>query len=312
MTAQFMDTWQLPLGALLAVLAVGALWWWLGRRRARAAAAAPAAVALAARAAHTAPAPQPPRQPPPPPPPVPQQRQQPLPAAAPRTAEPAPLASHPPAVVAPAQPLRPVAPAAPVFPVARTQAVAPPPPVISPPPPAPPAPPRPAMPAQQPAQAAARPAAPAAAARVPPPAVGAVAGAGAGAGPLRLLLVDDSAVVRAKLRKLFEPAGYTLLLARDGREALALLADTACALMITDLEMPELDGVGLIAALQAQHQSAGVATMPILAITGHDNLQERLAQLPGIQGLYRKPWQDDELLGRVRALVGLPSTLALH
>jgi CheY-like chemotaxis protein len=168
------------------------------------------------------------------------------------------------------------------------------------------------MPAQQPAQAAARPAAPAAAARVPPPAVGAVAGAGAGAGPLRLLLVDDSAVVRAKLRKLFEPAGYTLLLARDGREALALLADTACALMITDLEMPELDGVGLIAALQAQHQSAGVATMPILAITGHDNLQERLAQLPGIQGLYRKPWQDDELLGRVRALVGLPSTLALH
>jgi len=169
------------------------------------------------------------------------------------------------------------------------------------------------MPAQQPAQAAARPAAPAApaaAARVPPPAVGAVAGAGAG--PLRLLLVDDSAVVRAKLRKLFEPAGYTLLLARDGREALALLADTACALMITDLEMPELDGVGLIAALQAQHQSAGVATMPILAITGHDNLQERLAQLPGIQGLYRKPWQDDELLGRVRALVGLPSTLALH
>ena len=144
---------------------------------------------------------------------------------------------------------------------------------------------------------------------VAPPAASA---ATTGSGPLRLLLVDDSAVVRAKLRKLFEPLGYSLVLARDGREALAILADTACALMITDLEMPELDGFGLIGALQAQPGAPGRPAMPILAITGHDNLQERLAQLPAIQGIYRKPWQDDELLQRVRSLIGRPNTMALH
>lgn len=50
-----------------------------------------------------------------------------------------------------------------------------------------------------------------------------------------LLLVDDSAVARAKLRKLFEGAGYQVHLACDGVEALALLQKGRYALMITDL-----------------------------------------------------------------------------
>jgi CheY-like chemotaxis protein len=145
------------------------------------------------------------------------------------------------------------------------------------------------------------------AAPTPPTAVGAAAPAAVPSAPL--LLVDDSAVVRAKLRKLFEAAGHRVVLARDGREALALLAQDRFALMVTDLEMPELDGIGLITALQAQTPPLA---MPILAITGHDNLQERLAQLPSIQGLYRKPWVDSELLERVRVLTAQPRPLALH
>ena len=47
----------------------------------------------------------------------------------------------------------------------------------------------------------------------------------AAAEPARLLLVDDSAVVRAKLAKLFEAAGYQIILARDGVEALERLAE---------------------------------------------------------------------------------------
>ena len=115
-----------------------------------------------------------------------------------------------------------------------------------------------------------------------------------------LLLVDDSAVVRAKLRRLFEPAGFTMALARDGVEALALLDQGRYALMVTDLEMPNLDGMGLIRALQAQPAHAD---MPILAITGHDNLQAQLHQLKAVTGIYRKPWVDDDLLGQVQALV---------
>lgn len=115
-----------------------------------------------------------------------------------------------------------------------------------------------------------------------------------------LLLVDDSAVVRAKLRRLFEPAGYRLALARDGEEALALLQAGRYGLMVTDLEMPRLDGVALVRAVQ---QQPGWAGMPVLAITGHDDLQAQLNQLQAVAGIYRKPWNDDDLLGHVQTLV---------
>ncbi len=123
-----------------------------------------------------------------------------------------------------------------------------------------------------------------------------------------LLLVDDSAVVRAKLRRLFEPAGYQVALARDGEEALALLQAGRYALLVTDLEMPRLDGVGLVRAVQLQ---PGLAAMPILAITGHDDLQAQLNQLQAVAGIYRKPWIDDDLLGHVQALVQ-PSMVPAH
>jgi chemosensory pili system protein ChpA (sensor histidine kinase/response regulator) len=115
-----------------------------------------------------------------------------------------------------------------------------------------------------------------------------------------LLLVDDSAVARAKLRMLFEPMGYRVHLARDGVEALAFLGKGRYGLMITDLEMPNMDGLALIGAVQGQVQTAA---MPILAITGHDDLQARLDECEQICGIYRKPWVDEDLTSHVAALV---------
>lgn len=120
-----------------------------------------------------------------------------------------------------------------------------------------------------------------------------------------LLLVDDSAVVRTRLRRLFQPAGYSLALAADGEAALTLLAEGRYGLLITDLEMPRLDGMGLIRAVLADPVHAG---MPMLAITGHDDLQAQLSQLHAAAGIYRKPWVDDDLLGHVQSLVA-PSLL---
>ena len=112
-------------------------------------------------------------------------------------------------------------------------------------------------------------------------------------------------MVRAKLRRLFEPAGYRIALAHDGAEALALLGQGRFALLVTDLEMPRLDGVGLIRATLALPACTG---MPILAITGHEDLQSQLNQLQAVAGIYRKPWIDDDLLGHVQTLVQ-PSAL---
>ena len=120
-----------------------------------------------------------------------------------------------------------------------------------------------------------------------------------------LLLVDDSAVARAKLRQLFEPQGYRVHLARDGVEALALLNKGHYGLMITDLEMPNMDGISLIGAVQRQ---AHTVIMPILAITGHEDLQARLDECQQICGIYSKPWVDRDLTSHVAALVTTRST----
>lgn len=123
-----------------------------------------------------------------------------------------------------------------------------------------------------------------------------------------ILLVDDSAVARAKLRRLFEPAGYQVHLACDGVEALAMLDKARYALMITDLEMPNMDGVTLInTCLQRPH----AAQMPILAISGHENLRAKFNECRRVSGVHRKPWVDDILLSHVGTLVGtLPARVA--
>jgi DNA-binding response OmpR family regulator len=120
-----------------------------------------------------------------------------------------------------------------------------------------------------------------------------------------LLVVDDSAVARAKLRRLFESAGYTVTVARDGIEALELLGKSRYALMITDLEMPNMDGVELIAAVSG---SLDTEDMPILAITGHDDLQAKVHECQSLFGIFKKPWNDRELLRRVETLVRVQRT----
>jgi len=120
--------------------------------------------------------------------------------------------------------------------------------------------------------------------------------------PGAVLVVDDSAVARAKLRKLFEGAGYQVELARDGKEALEALGGGHFAVMITDLEMPNMDGFELIAAVQG---SLDTEDLPVIAITGHDELSARVHDYQGLFGIFKKPWNDRELLKRVDALAGL-------
>ncbi|WP_077036868.1 PleD family two-component system response regulator [Pelomonas sp. KK5] len=134
------------------------------------------------------------------------------------------------------------------------------------------------------------------------PVVAAPTPAPAPAGPPSLLLVDDSAVARAKLGKLFEGAGYKVTLAKDGDDALVALSRERFQVLITDLEMPNKDGFELIAAVQG---SIETEDMPVIAITGHDEMSARVHQVQGIYGIYKKPWNDRELLKRVETLAAL-------
>lgn len=158
--------------------------------------------------------------------------------------------------------------------------------------PPPPRPPRPMPPSQPPASSVpvAPPVPVSAPVPVPP------------AGPAHLLLVDDSAVVRAKLAKLFEGAGYRITLAKDGVEALEALQRERFAVLVTDLEMPNKDGFELIAAVQGDMSTED---LPIIAITGHEELHTRVHEIQGLFGLFKKPWNDRELLKRVETLAAM-------
>ncbi|ALV04803.1 response regulator [Roseateles depolymerans] len=116
---------------------------------------------------------------------------------------------------------------------------------------------------------------------------------------LPLLLVDDSAVVRAKLLKLFTDAGYEAQTAKDGTEALELMSKTRFGVLLTDLEMPNMDGFELIKSVQGSMETED---LPIIAITGHEELHARLHQIQGLYGMFHKPWNDRELLKRVDTL----------
>ncbi len=122
-----------------------------------------------------------------------------------------------------------------------------------------------------------------------------------------ILVVDDSTVARVKLKKLFEANGYLVETAEDGHGALETLQKTHFSVLVTDLEMPNMDGFELIAAVQG---SLETEDLPILAITGHDEMQARVHDMKGLYGIFKKPWNDRELLKRVQALSTMRSRTA--
>lgn len=124
--------------------------------------------------------------------------------------------------------------------------------------------------------------------------------------PPLILVVDDSAVARVKLSRLFEGAGLRVQQARDGLEALSLLEQQPVSVMITDLEMPNMDGFDLIASVLGSIKTENI---PIIAITGNDELQAKIQDIQGLFGIFKKPWNDRALLKRVEALIAVRASV---
>jgi two-component system chemotaxis response regulator CheY len=119
-----------------------------------------------------------------------------------------------------------------------------------------------------------------------------------------ILTVDDSASVRQMVKFTLSDAGYSVIEAVDGKDALAKLANPAnlVNLVITDLNMPNLDGIGLIRAVRANPECKG---LPIIMLTTESQEVRKLeGKAAGATGWIVKPFATQQLLAVVRRVLG--------
>ena len=117
-----------------------------------------------------------------------------------------------------------------------------------------------------------------------------------------ILIVDDDDALRTLLRRVLARAGYSTLEASNGREALACLGTQTVDLMITDLFMPQQDGLETILALRRMNRA-----LPIIAMSGGGSAAQfemlRTASLFGAARVLMKPFRAEEVLATINELL---------
>jgi len=117
-----------------------------------------------------------------------------------------------------------------------------------------------------------------------------------------IMTVDDSASVRQMVSFTLRDAGYDVVEASDGKDALAKLPGKTPAMVITDLNMPNLDGIGLIRELRAQ---PACKFIPIVMLTTESQAEKKQeGRLAGATGWIVKPFKPDQLLAVVKKVLG--------
>ncbi|GII76995.1 histidine kinase [Sphaerisporangium rufum] len=130
-----------------------------------------------------------------------------------------------------------------------------------------------------------------------------------GGTPARVLVADDNADMRDYLARLLRPA-YQVSVVGDGRTALEAARAEPPDLVVSDVMMPRLDGLQLVAALRAEPRTAGVPVLLLSARAGQEASIEGLEA--GADDYLVKPFSAAELLARVRANVELARMRGHH
>jgi signal transduction histidine kinase/CheY-like chemotaxis protein len=125
---------------------------------------------------------------------------------------------------------------------------------------------------------------------------------GAPSGPTRVLVVEDDATQRERVRSLLEPPQWLVTEAENGRVALERLKDTVPDVIILDLMMPEMDGFQLVAALQQHPQWRRI---PVVVVTALDlSAQDRARLNSGVETvLLKESFKPSDLIDGLRRLV---------
>jgi two-component system, chemotaxis family, chemotaxis protein CheY len=117
-----------------------------------------------------------------------------------------------------------------------------------------------------------------------------------------VLTVDDSRTMRQMLQVALGDAGFRVVQAEDGVDGLEVLEDEFPDVIITDINMPRMDGFGFIEGVRADDRFRGI---PILVLTTEsDDAKKTRARDAGATGWIIKPFVPEKLIGAVRKVSG--------
>ncbi len=115
----------------------------------------------------------------------------------------------------------------------------------------------------------------------------------------RILIVDDKQMMRDSVGATLQRAGYTVVAASDGQQALTLLAKHRPAAVLTDLKMPEMDGLELLAKLRQADDG-----LPVVLMTAYGSVNDAVAAMKqGAFDFIQKPFEGDQLVMVMRRAV---------
>jgi two-component system chemotaxis response regulator CheY len=115
---------------------------------------------------------------------------------------------------------------------------------------------------------------------------------------MRILTVDDSRTMRDMLRMALVRAGFNVVEAVDGEDGLAVLALNGADVIITDINMPKLDGFGFIE--KVREDDAHRATPILVLTTESDPAKKNRARAAGATGWIVKPFHPEKLVEAIR------------
>ena len=116
-----------------------------------------------------------------------------------------------------------------------------------------------------------------------------------------VLAVDDSASIRSLVSYVLKQAGFEVVLAEDGQEALDYAQENTVDLVLTDINMPNLDGIDLIKGLRALTHYKYV---PLLVLTTEGGTDKKMeGKAAGATGWIVKPFDPDQLVTTINKVL---------